>query len=292
MTRRPTTIPALLIILVLCACSKSAPPARYHLKGKVISIDKQSRTVNVDAEAIPDFMGAMAMPYTVKPESELDKLSPGDFITADVVLQTGQDGTYWLENVTVTQHSNTPASKPTAALHIPAPGDQVPNFQLINQNGKPVSLRQYRGKTLILTFIYTRCPFPDFCPRVSHEFASLDNHLHNDAVLYNKTHLLSISFDPAHDTPKVLRDYGFACAGSKQTAIFNHWEFAVTPAKGLPEIANYFGLEYNQDGALITHSLSTAVIGPDGRIVKWYQGSDWQAADLLKDAADAVRTAS
>jgi Cu/Ag efflux protein CusF len=81
---------------------------RYHLKGKVVSVDKPAKMVNVDAEAIPDFMGAMTMPYTVKPEGELDKLSPGDAITADVVAQ---DDKYWLESITVTGHSAAPASK-------------------------------------------------------------------------------------------------------------------------------------------------------------------------------------
>jgi len=291
MTPRQTIIPVLLIILALCACNRSpqSTAKRYPFTGRVASIDKSAKSLVVDGDGVPGFMGAMTMPYPVKDTTILDKVVAGDQIKADVVVDGDK---YCLENVTVTQHSNAPAAKPTATLHITAPGDQVPDFQLINQDGKHISLSQYRGKTLILTFIYTRCPFPDFCPRVSHEFASLNTHLHNDAALYKKTHLLSISFDPAHDTPKVLRDYGFSCAGSKQAAIFNHWEFAVTPAKELLEVANYFGLEYNQDGTLITHSLSTAVIGPDGRIVKWYQGSDWQAADLLKDAADSVHAAS
>jgi Cu/Ag efflux protein CusF len=106
----------LLLTFVSASCNKSAkqPTAnapvakRYHLKGKVVSIDKPAKMVNVDAEAIPDFMGAMTMPYTVKPEGELDKLSPGDAITADVVAQ---DDKYWLENITVTGHSAAPASK-------------------------------------------------------------------------------------------------------------------------------------------------------------------------------------
>src|ERR1035441_10024878 len=92
------------------------------------------------------------------------------------------------------------------------------DFKLINQNGKRISLHQYRGQTLLLTLIYTRCPFPDFCPRVSHEFAAIDGQVRADPARYGRTHLLSISFDPAHDTPKVLRAYGFSCAGSKDSA--------------------------------------------------------------------------
>lgn len=202
----------------------------------------------------------------------------------------GED--YWLENVVVTQHGSTPAQKPAASLHYPSPGEPVPDFELTNQDGKRISLHQFEGSTLLLTFIYTRCPFPDYCPRVSHEFAAIDRQFRAEPARYGKTHLLSISFDPAHDTPKVLREYGYSCAGSKDRALFSRWEFAAVPAAELPKVADYFGLIYKEEGGLITHSLSTAVISPDGKIFKWYHGSEWQAADLLQDAAAAAHPAS
>ena len=283
-----------LALLTLAACNRGTsqpgpanlqPAKRYALKGKVISIDKQAGTADVDNEPIPGFMDAMIMPYPIKPPAALDQLQPGDSITADVVV--AEPGKYWLENVKITAHSQPPAAKPTASLHIPAPGDEVPDFKLINQNGKRISLHQYRGQTLLLTLIYTRCPFPDFCPRVSHEFADIDRQVRADPARFGKTHLLSISFDPAHDTPKVLRAYGFSCAGRKDPALFAHWEFSAIPPAELPEFASYFALTYKQDGGLITHSLSTAVIAPDGKISKWYHGADWQASDLLQDIAAA-----
>jgi len=286
---------ALLCALLLVSCNKSSKPAaenptgpevkRYPLKGKVVSLDVKIGEANVDAEAIPGFMDAMVMPYKVKDPGQFAQLAVGDAITADVVVQ---GDSYWLENVKITKASGAAPPKPAAALHIPAPGEAVPDFQLINQNGKHIFLKQYRGKTLLVTFIYTRCPFPDFCPRVSHEFAEVNSQLEATRDLYGSTHLLSISFDPKHDTPKVLRDYGFACAASKKPTLFKHWEFAVSPASQLPALANFFGLTYIEEGGLITHSLSTAVIGPDGRIFKWYHGNEWQASDLLKDASDSV----
>jgi protein SCO1/2 len=257
---------------------------RYVLKGKVISIDKNAGSANIDNEPIAGFMDAMIMPYTFRPPSQINQLQPGDTITADVVVDSDK---YWLENVKVTAHSETPAAKPAAAMHIPAPGDEVPDFKLVNQNGKSISLHQYRGQTLLLTLIYTRCPFPDFCPRVTHEFAAIDHQLDADPARYGKTHLLSISFDPAHDTPRVLRAYGFSSAGSKYPSVFTRWEFAAIPQSELPQFADYFALTYNEEGGLITHSLSTAVISPDGKILKWYHGADWQASDLLQDIAAA-----
>ncbi len=287
-----------LSMLAAVSCNKPAPPAtnaptasptakHYHLKGKVISIDKQAGSANVDADAIPGFMDSMTMPYDIKPASQLDQIAVGDTIEADVVLDNDK---YWLENVHVTQHSTATPAKPTTEFHIPSPGEAVPDFAFTNQSGKHISLKQYRGKALLVTFIYTRCPFPDFCPRVSSQFAEIDRKLRADPALDGKTHLLSISFDPAHDTPKVLRAYGFSCAGSKQPALFQHWEFAVPSAAELPKIANFFGFTYESDGGLITHSLSTAVIGPDGRILKWYHDADWQPSDLLKAAADALHS--
>jgi protein SCO1/2 len=256
---------------------------RYLLKGKVVSVDRNAGTANIGNEPIEGFMDAMVMPYTFKPATQIDRLQPGDSITADVVVEG--PGTYWLENVKAAGPSKPSDPKPTSSLHIPEPGDQVPDFKLVNQSGTHISLRQYRGETLLLTLIYTRCPFPDFCPRISHEFASIDSHLRADPARFGKTHLLSISFDPVHDTPKVLRAYGISCVTSKDPALFKHWEFAAVPQPELPDFAKYFALTYQEDNGLITHSLSTAVISPDGKIFKWYHGADWQASDLLQDLA-------
>jgi protein SCO1 len=286
------------LVVFSAACNREKSPAaatapsssakRYPFKGKIVSVDKNARSANIDNEPVVGFMDQMVMPYTFKPTTQIDQLQPGDSITAEVVVDGEK---YWLENVNVTGHS-VPADKPTSSLHIPEPGDEVPDFKLVNQNGKSVSLHQYRGETLLLTLIYTRCPFPDFCPRVSHEFSTIDGQVRTDPVRYGKTHLLSISFDPDHDSPKVLRSYGFSCAGSKDPAVFQHWEFAAIPKAELPDFAKYFALTYTQEGGLITHSLSTTVVAPNGKIFKWYHGADWQAADLLQDIAAASHATS
>jgi protein SCO1 len=272
------------------AATPSQTPAakRYHLTGRVRSTDKRANAVNIDGDAIPGFMDAMTMPYTVKDLTLLDKLTPGDQITADVVVQ-GDDS--WIENVVVTGHTSAPP-KPITELHIPAPGDEAPDFKLVNQDNHQISLRQYRGRTLLLTFIYTQCPFPDFCPRLSRQFAEINRQLQSNPALYANTHLLSISFDPEHDTPKALRAYAFSVAGSKDAKLFQHWEFAVPKAADLPAIATFFGLAYEKEGVVINHSLSTAVIAPDGRIFKWYTDADWLPADIIKAAAAAQHRAS
>jgi protein SCO1/2 len=290
MTTRNSCLAFLTLCALLALTTACHHPAakRYPLTGKVISIDQRAAMVNIDTENIPGFMEAMMMPYTIKPASMLDQLHPGDSITAEVVVEPDK---YWLENVKITGHSSTPPPAPTAALHIPSPGDEVPNFKLINQDGKAISLANYRGQTLLLTLIYTRCPFPDYCPRLNHEFAAIDQQLRAAPARYAKTHLLSISFDPAHDTPKVLRAYAFASVNSKNPALFNNWEFAVIPQNELPKFANYFALSYKEEGGLITHSMSTAVISPEGKILKWYHDAEWSAPDLLRDLT-TVNTSS
>jgi len=298
---RALAILASLTLVAFTGChSKSAESStkRYAFTGRVVSIDTQDQSAVIDGDAIPGFMDAMAMAYKMKPSTALNELKPGDSISADVVVvESGGNPdsaapAYWLENVKVTGHAKTPPpgtpqGAPTTQ-RIPAPGDEVPDFAFTNQSGRRVSLSHYRGKVLLVTFIYTRCPFPDFCPRMSSNFAEIDKHLAADPSVAAGTHLLSISFDPEHDTPKVLRDYAFSVAHTTQPALFNHWEFAVPNSADLPKVADFFGVVYKSEGGLITHNLSTAVIGPDGKIVKWYHGGDWQVSDLIKDATDAL----
>jgi len=288
------------VILLLCStivatsCHRSKPQAtkRYPFTGRIISIDPQAESANIDGELIQGFMEPMVMTYKIKPASMLRQLSPGDSISAEVVVvdhdprDENADSDYWLENVKVTRHSAQPPAASPKAFHMPSPGEEVPDFGFTDQDGKRASLKQFRGKTLMITFIYTRCPFPDFCPRMSSNFSEIYKQLGSNPSLAN-TQLLSVSFDPEHDTPKVLRDYGFSVAHTHDAALFRRWEFAVPKTSDLPKVADFFALTVKPEGGLITHNLSTAVIGPDGKIVKWYHGGDWQVSDLIKDAASA-----
>ena len=232
------------------------------------------------------------MEYKTKPAGAVHQLSPGDSISADIVVvdhdprDENAESDCWLENVKVTAHAAQPPAAAANALHTPSPGESVPDFSFTNQDGKKISLSQYAGKTVFITFIYTRCPFQDFCPRMSSNFAEIDKQLATNPALAH-THLLSVSFDPEHDTPKVLRDYAFSVAHTKDSALFKSWEFAVPPADELPKLEDFFALTVKPENGLITHNLSTAVISPDGKIVSWYHGGDWQVSDLMKDATGA-----
>ena len=293
-TRRKLILVLILCALSLAAChrSKSSAAKRYHFTGKVISIDTQAASAFIYGDDIPGFMDAMGMSYKIKPASDLRQLQPGDIIAADVVVippdpkDTNGESDYWLENVKVTSHEKAPPAKGPNSMHVPAPGEDVPDFAFTNQDGKSISLAQYRGKVLLVTFIYTRCPFPDFCPRMSSNFDEIYKQLGSNPSLANAD-LLSISFDPEHDTPKVLRDYAYSVAHTHDAALFRRWQFAAPRAGDLPRIADFFALTVKPEGGLITHNLSTAVIGPDGKIISWYHGGDWQISDLIKDASTA-----
>ena len=255
----------------------------YHLRGKVVSTDAPHAIVVLDHEAIPDFMEAMTMPYQLKDPSIVGELHPGDVITADVLVSKSGQQTVLLDHIVVVGQSK-PDYRPAVNYHVPTAGDGVPDFKLQNQDGRAIHLAQFKGKTLLVTFIYTRCPLPNFCPLVTRNFAAIDKHLAGDPKLYAKTHLLCVSFDPEHDTPAVLRAYGAQYMGSNAKTTFAHWDFAVPNKAELLEMAKFFnvGMSDGENGS-ITHTLSTTVIGPDGKVAQFYPGNEWTPDQLLAD---------
>ncbi|MGA3081044.1 MAG: SCO family protein [Terracidiphilus sp.] len=289
---------SLLAVLALAGChSVQHPPAQssgspshkvYHLRGKVVSTDAARGEATLNHEAIPGFMDAMTMPYKLKDPSILGELHPGDTITADVLVSPDPNADYLLDHIVVVAQAK-PDYRPTVLYHVPAPGDQVPDFKLRNQDGRPIHLSQFHGKALVVTFIYTRCPSPDFCPRVTRNFATLEKELAANPALYAKSHLICISFDPEHDTPERLRAYGATYIGSDAKSAFAHWEFAVPDKSELAEMAEFFdlGMTSNADST-ITHTLSTTLIGPDGRVVRFYPGNEWTADQVFDDVKQSV----
>jgi protein SCO1/2 len=255
----------------------------YKLRGKVVSTDAASGEVTLNHEAIPGFMDAMTMPYKLKDASILGELHPGDMITADVLVSTDPNADVLLDHIVVVAQGK-PDYRPAVSYHVPAAGDAVPDFKLRNQDGRPIHLAQFRGKALLVTFIYTRCPLPDFCPRVTRNFAQIEKELAATPALYAKTHLICISFDSEHDTPERLRAYGATYIGSDAIRAFTHWDFAVAEKPVLLEMAKFFdvGITFGADET-ITHTLSTTLIGPNGKVVRFYPGNEWTAEQILAD---------
>ena len=167
----------------------------YKLRGKVVSTDAAKGEATLNHDAIPGFMDAMTMPYKLKDASILSELHPGDVITADVLVSADPNADYLIDHIVVVGQAR-PDYKPPVSYHVPAPGDATPDFKLRNQDGRAIHLGQFKGRALLVTFIYTRCPSPEFCPRVTRNFAEVEKQLAANPALYAKTHLLCISFDP------------------------------------------------------------------------------------------------
>ena len=256
-----------------------------------MSVDAAKGSVVLDHEAVPGFMGAMTMPYKLKDPSVASELHPGDRITAKLLVRkVGDDfGDAMLDEIVVTAQAR-PDYKPAVQYHVPAAGDAVPDFKLLNENGRTIYLSQFKGRVVLLTFIYTRCPLADYCPRMNKNFAEIERSLEADPRLDKATHLLSVSFDPKFDTPAILKSYGGIYTGATKEK-FAHWDFAAPPEGELGAMEEFFdvGVTPGESGTL-NHSLSTAVIGKDGKVRAWYPTNEWTPAEVLaamKSAAAA-----
>jgi protein SCO1 len=255
----------------------------YKLRGKVVATNPAAGEVTVNHEAIPGFMEAMTMPYKLKDPNILSELHPGDVLTADVLVSEGSDASVFLDHIVVVAQGK-PDYKPATIYHVPAAGDAVPDFKLRNQDGRMIRLNQFRGKNLLITFIYTRCPLPNFCPLVTRNFANIERRLSADPKLKGKTHLLCVSFDPEHDTPDRLKAYGEEYIGSDAKAAFADWDFAVPDNAVLKEMAKFFDVGIsNEPDQTITHTLSTTLVGRDGKVIKFYPGNEWTPDEVVAD---------
>ncbi len=264
-------------------------PERHFVRGQVISVDAALHSVLLAHEAIAGFMPAMTMEYKVEDPAVLGELHRGDRIGADLLNDRDAAGpkNLRLANVDVLQQAR-PDYKPAVQYHVPAVGEAVPDFALLNQSGKRISVGQFKGKVLLLTFIYTRCPLADYCPRMSRNFAEIDKRLQADPASYAKTHLLSVSFDPTYDTPKVLRSYGGAYTGKYSQETFGHWDFAAPSAEALPKMEQWFDVGVTPAGKTLQHSLSTLILGADGKVLAFYPINEWtvdEALTVIRSAA-------
>jgi protein SCO1/2 len=271
-------------LLAGCRKSTEALPKttkQFSVKGKIIATDPEHAEITLQHEAIPGLMEAMTMPYKVARKEIVNELHPGDVIRARLLAEQTSDGDFTgakLDEIAVIAQAK-PDFKPTSNYHAPNVGDVLPDFALIDQDGKPVHTAQFKGKTVLITFIYTRCPLDDFCPKMSRNFAAISKSLAADRALYDGTHMLSISFDPAYDKPSVLRAYGKAYTGDGG---FAHWQFAAPTAAALPEVERYFNVGVTPEGnGSLTHSLSTLLIDPAGKIAAWYPGSEWTPEEVI-----------
>jgi len=235
---------------------------------------------------VAGLMPAMTMQYRVKNSAEMRDLQNGDRITA-VLAVSKRDSQSWLEDVHVTAHSDVDARDAQAPNRTLVLGESVPDIQLVNQDGKTIRLNDFSGKALLITFIYTRCPMPEYCPRLSSQFARIHDALKKKPNDYAKTHLLTISFDPDYDTPEVLHRYGLAYLDGDEAG-FSHWDFASVGGSDLERLAKAFGLQYEHQDNQIVHTMNIILVAPNSTI-RQYWSTDWTWSELMESMENSVR---
>ncbi len=269
----------------------SAPPdgpRTYTLKGVVRRVDAASGEVTIAHEAMPGFMAAMTMPFTLKDRSALEDVRPGDEVEGPlrVEFEGGRVRDYDLAGLAVTRPApDAPGPVEGARPARLEAGDEVPDFAMTTQDGATLRLSDLRGEVVALTFIYTRCPLPDFCPALDGKFAELARRISAVPGRAGRVRLLSISFDPEHDTPEALRAHA-RLRGARPPL----WTFAVASHEELAKVAGPLGLEYAPISGQVSHNRCAAVVGPDGRLARLESGRDWTPDDLLKTIYSRIIT--
>ena len=273
--------PRVLVIMLLALAGCSSPPAarQYEVKGQILSINPERQEVLVNHEDIPGFMSAMTMPYKVSDPALLEGKQPGDLFTATLVVE---EVNAYISTLNKTGSAPIPDNSTVpliTAADLLDPGDVVPDQVLVDQNGLPRMMASLRGHRVALTFMYTRCPLPDFCPRMDRNFVEVQAAIRADPALAD-VRLVSVTLDPAFDTADVLKRHAEALKADPAV-----WYFVTGDPQTVAAFSKAFGVtaEPGDPGAMMVHNLRTAVIDPAGRLVSVESGNMWTPAELVAD---------
>ena len=288
---------ASMLIVAAAAVAPIGAAQEYPVTGMVVSVDRAHRSFTASIQAIPNFMQAMTMPFEVRQEAALQGLAPG--VVVSFTLRVDRD-TSRAERIRIVQYQNT-EQDPFSASRLKllndlasggarrvndavAIGAVVPDFTLVDQRRRPVSLSQLRGKVVVANFIYTTCALPNFCLRLANNFGVLQQRfakqLGRDLVL------LTVSFDPLHDTPEVLATYAGQWKANPDT-----WRFLTGPAADVERACRLFGVHAFSNEGLLEHSLHTVIIDRQGKLAANIEGNQFTATQLGDVAAGVIATA-
>ena len=278
------------VLFVMSACSKqeeasNADLLSFEVKGVLLRVQNEGRTLIIDHEEIPGYMGAMTMPFRVKDVAESEKATPGDEIQFTYNVAELES---WVEGVKPTgvkRTIETPEPDPSLKKKLLKTGEPFPDFQLLDENGKEVKLTDYRGSVVALTFIFTRCPVPEYCPAMMRNFGSVEKALKTDSAAPKNYKLLTVSFDSDFDTPEVMKAYGESFG---QTSA--NWNMLSSPkTEEIRSLGESVGLMFGKsDNAIYTHNLRTVVLDPRGRITKIFTDESWKPEELVEELKRAA----
>jgi len=280
----------LALFLILLSSAGSQAEQRYHASGLVLSVDRVHKSMVVSCREIPGFMDAMVMSFPVSDAKALEPLTRGAVI--EFTLVVGKESSH-AENVRVRGYDSA-EREPAKARRLQAleealrgprrltAGQAVPDFTLTDQQGRALHFRQFAGKVIAINFVYTRCALPEYCVRSTNNFGVIQKQfqkrLGKDLVL------LTVTFDPVHDRPDVLRSYANTWKADPE-----NWRFLTGAVGDVQRVCDLFGVNYVPDEGLFVHSLHSAIVGRDGKLVANLEGNEFTAqqfADLLTSVLD------
>jgi protein SCO1/2 len=284
------------VVLGLClavfgtSCGRKSDQREYTLQGQVLAVTPNHQQATINQEEIKGFMGAMTMPYNVHDPKQLDGIAPGDLVNAKLIVLSNDA---YLTDVKKVGQAPVPipapeAPAPSAAsgFELLKPGETVPDTPFVDQDNKKRTFRSFNGSTVLLTFIYTRCPMPTFCPLMDQHFAAIQKRLKDDPAMNGRVHLVSVSFDPVVDRPPVLKAHA-----QKLGADLKTWTFLTGDRDEIDRFAARFGVSVARapnDQRDITHTLRTAIVDAGGKLVKIYIGNEWTPEQALADLKPVV----
>ncbi len=273
-------------VLVLSAgCSKpETAPKSYTLTGQILAVHADKQSLTIKHQDIAGYMPGMTMTFAAREASMIAGRQAGELVTATLEV-----GDTWSRLTAVQVTGKAPIAALPAELALAEgileAGEPLPRAAFVDQEGRTRSLAEWRGAPVAITFTYTRCPIPEFCPRIDRNFAAVQAAIAKDAALAGKARLITVSFDPAHDTPAVLRAHAKTLGADAAT-----WTFVTGTREEIESFAARFGVAVTRTGetpADIMHNLRTIVAGADGTIRALHSGSDWTVARLLDDLRGA-----
>jgi protein SCO1/2 len=267
----------LVAALTAFGCAK-----RYPVEGMVLAVQPREVAFVASHRAIPGYMPAMTMPFRVRDARELDGLRPGTRVSFRLVVR--KDRSYARDLRVQAAAAFEGLGEDGARIRLPetpgklAPGDQVPDFELLDQSGGLTRFSDFAGKVVLVQFLYTRCPLPEVCPRLAAGFASIRHRFRER--MGRDLAMISITLDPRHDTPEVLSRYAKSLGADPA-----YWRMLTGDSKSVEAVAGRFGLVYWAEEGMIVHTSTTAVIDRDGRVAALVEGSSFR----LEQFADLVR---
>jgi protein SCO1/2 len=284
-------IVVLLLAIVGCKPKPAAPDAGsagikfYYAHGVVRQIATDRHSATIQHNAIAGYMLAMTMEFPVKDTNELNGIAPSDEVTFKLAVGENED---WIEGIRFISHRIENVTNGVVMVHETVPelktGDLLPDCELADENGGRIRFSDFRGRALAFTFFFTRCPLPDYCPRMSKKFSETRQLLLNTPDAPTNWQFLSISFDPDIDQPEMLASYAKFFRNNNP----DRWRFAAASTNAIAQLAPQLDLMVVRDRTGISHNLRTVVLDPQGRIAHQFDGNEWtpqQLATALTEAA-------